>query len=114
MGQQAPSGRKPAWKWLVSGGVLVALIAVAALFYFGQSRAPEYATARVDRGDIDATVTTTGNLNAENTVQVGAARFPATSSRFMPISTPKSKKANWWPKSIPRRSRQPWIRRMPR
>jgi HlyD family secretion protein len=72
VGRQAPSGRKPAWKWLISGGVLVALIAVAALFYFGQSRAPEYATARVDRGDIDSTVTTTGNLNAENTVQVGS------------------------------------------
>jgi len=38
-------------------------------------RAPataSYLTARVDRGDIDATVTTTGNLNAVITVQVGS------------------------------------------
>ncbi|HEY6341887.1 MAG TPA: biotin/lipoyl-binding protein [Bryobacteraceae bacterium] len=32
----------------------------------------EYATARVDRGDIDSTVNTTGNLNAVVTVQVGS------------------------------------------
>lgn len=63
---------KPAWKWFLSGGVLAVLIAGAALLYFGQSRAPEYATARIDRGDIDATVITTGNLNAEITVQVGS------------------------------------------
>jgi len=68
----SPARTKPAWKWLLSGCALLALTGVAALLYFGHSSAPEYATARVDRGDIDSTVTTTGNLNAEITVQVGS------------------------------------------
>ena len=47
-------------------------IAVVAILVLSQSRAPEYVTSRVDRGDIDSTVTTTGNLNAVITVQVGS------------------------------------------
>src|SRR5208337_2433523 len=47
-------------------------IAIAAAIYFNHSQAPEYVTARVDRGDIDSTVTTSGNLNAVITVQVGS------------------------------------------
>ena len=37
-----------------------------------RTAAPEYSTVRIDRGDIDATVATTGNLNAVITVQVGS------------------------------------------
>lgn len=71
--RQPPPGRtKPAGKWLAAAAVLAGVIVIAALIYFGHARAPEYATARVDRGDIDSTVTTTGNLNAEITVQVGS------------------------------------------
>lgn len=52
----------------------VALILAAAgtwIYLRGQPGA-EYMTVRVDRGDIDSTVTTTGNLNAVITVQVGS------------------------------------------
>ena len=49
------------------------IVAAAAIwFYSRHSPAPAYVTAPVDRGDIDATVTTTGNLNAVITVQVGS------------------------------------------
>ena len=73
MVQQAPSAsKKLTWKWVVGGFVLVLLIAIVALLYSHSRRAPEYITARVDRGDIDSTVTTTGNLNAVITVQVGS------------------------------------------
>ena len=51
---------------------VAALIAAAVFFYSRNPSAPEYVTARIDRGDIDSTVTTTGNLNAVITVQVGS------------------------------------------
>lgn len=63
---------KAARIWIVGGCVLIIAIGVAAMLYFRQSSAPRYITARIDRGDIDSTVTTTGNLNAEITVQVGS------------------------------------------
>ena len=46
--------------------------ALAIWFYSRPAPAPAYVTAAVDRGDIDSTVTTTGNLNAVITVQVGS------------------------------------------
>jgi HlyD family secretion protein len=71
--RQVPSGRKkPAGKWLLAGSILVISIVAAVFFYSRNSNPPEYVTARIDRGDIDSTVTTTGNLNAVITVQVGS------------------------------------------
>jgi HlyD family secretion protein len=68
----APSTRKkPATRWLVAAGAVLAL-AGATFVYTRHSPTPAYVTTRVDRGDIDATVTTTGNLNAVITVQVGS------------------------------------------
>ncbi|HML17465.1 MAG TPA: efflux RND transporter periplasmic adaptor subunit [Bryobacteraceae bacterium] len=64
--------KKPAWKWLAAGGVAVAIIVAGAIVYAHHTRASEYVTAQIDRGDIDSTVTTTGNLNAVITVQVGS------------------------------------------
>jgi HlyD family secretion protein len=73
LARQAPSGRnKAAGKWLLAGAVLAISIAAAAFLYSRNSHASEYVTSRIDRGDIDATVTTTGNLNAVITVQVGS------------------------------------------
>jgi len=51
---------------------VAASIAIVAVIYSRNQRSPQYVTARVDRGDIDSTVTTTGNLNAVITVQVGS------------------------------------------
>ncbi|MGH7427358.1 MAG: efflux RND transporter periplasmic adaptor subunit [Candidatus Methylomirabilaceae bacterium] len=53
-------------------GALIFLSALGGWAYFrGQNRV-QYRTARVDRGDIDATVSATGNPNAVITVQVGS------------------------------------------
>jgi HlyD family secretion protein len=62
---------RSAKRWAVVAVCAVA-VAVAAYIFSRGSEAPQYTTARVDRGDIDATVTTTGNLNAVITVQVGS------------------------------------------
>lgn len=71
--RQPPSGRKKsARKWLLAASILAMLITTAALIYSHNHHVPEYVTARVDRGDIDSIVTTTGNLNAVITVQVGS------------------------------------------
>jgi HlyD family secretion protein len=59
-------------RWLIAGSIALAVI-VALLFAYSRGTAtPQYLTARVDRGDIDSTVTTSGNLNAVITVQVGS------------------------------------------
>ena len=58
--------------WLFAGVALAILLGLAAFLYTHSSQAPPYVTARVDRGDIDSTVTTTGNLNAVISVQVGS------------------------------------------
>ena len=59
-------------KWLISAFVLIVSVALGALLYFWNLPKIEYVTAPVDRGDIESTVTTTGNLNAVITVQVGS------------------------------------------
>jgi HlyD family secretion protein len=55
-----------------TAAALIALAAVGTSIHFLTRPRTEYVTARVDRGDIDSTVTTTGNLNAVITVQVGS------------------------------------------
>ncbi len=67
-----PGRKKTAWRWLLAGCLLAVSIAAVVFFSSRNSGAPQYVTVRVDRGDIDATVTTTGNLNAVITVQVGS------------------------------------------
>lgn len=64
--------RRRGTKWVFACLTVAMLISAAALVYSHRSSEPGYVTAKVDRGDIDATVTTTGNLNAVITVQVGS------------------------------------------
>jgi HlyD family secretion protein len=54
--------------------LLLALTALGAVWAINHWRGPgvKYLTARLDRADMDSTVTTTGNLNAVTTVQVGS------------------------------------------
>ena len=60
-------------KHLIIGGSVLAVMAVLAYFYWGnQSSAPQYMTARVERGNLRNTVTATGALQAVTTVQVGS------------------------------------------
>jgi HlyD family secretion protein len=66
------STKKGIKRTILMAAALIALAAIVALLYVWSLPRTEYVTARVDRGDIDSTVTTTGNLNAVNTVQVGS------------------------------------------
>lgn len=65
-------GKNSSWKWILAGLAAIILTATLAFRYSSSRSAPAYLTVRVDRGDIDSTVTTTGNLNAMITVQVGS------------------------------------------
>jgi HlyD family secretion protein len=64
--------RRSARRWLLSAAALVAVVVVAVSIHLWNLPKTEYITAQVDRGDIESTVTTTGNLNAVITVQVGS------------------------------------------
>ena len=59
-------------KWLLAAMALIVIAATGASVYVWNLPKTEYVTAQVDRGDIESTVTTTGNLNAVITVQVGS------------------------------------------
>jgi HlyD family secretion protein len=63
--------KSPRLKWLAAAAVL--LIATTSLVvYSRKSGAVQYVTTPVDRGDIVAGITATGNTNAVKTVQVGS------------------------------------------
>jgi HlyD family secretion protein len=59
-------------RWIVAGACVVLAITVGIYLRSGSSVKANYVTATVDRGNIESTVTTTGNLNAVITVQVGS------------------------------------------
>ena len=60
-------------KQLILGGAAAAAIAFAGFYFWGnQSSAPQYLTAKVERGNLRNTVTATGTLQAVTTVQVGS------------------------------------------
>jgi HlyD family secretion protein len=60
-------------KYLLAGGGLLAVLAFAGYYFWSnQSSAPQYMTARVERGSLRNTVTATGTLQAVTTVQVGS------------------------------------------
>lgn len=58
-------------RWLAAA-IVVSAAALAWFFYWRSAPQVQYITTRVDRGNIDSVVTTTGNLNAVITVQVGS------------------------------------------
>ena len=59
-------------KKLIFGSVAVLLLAaVGVFFYVKRSPAPQFRTAKVEKGTVLSTVTATGTLNAVVTVQVG-------------------------------------------
>ncbi len=60
-------------KRLILGGAGLSLLALAGFYFWGnQSSAPQYMTAKVERGSLRNTVTATGTLQAVTTVQVGS------------------------------------------
>lgn len=69
-GARTPKHRTRRLAAVIATAAVVVAGAIAA-YYWSLPRT-EYVTVRVDRGDIDSTVSTTGNLNAVITVQVGS------------------------------------------
>ena len=60
-------------KVAIVGVAAVAVVAMAALYFWGTgTSAPQYMTAKVERGNLRNTVTATGTLQAVTTVQVGS------------------------------------------
>src|SRR6516225_6585833 len=59
-------------KWLVGLAILIALAAVGGFTFYNSSKKVDYITARIERGDIDATISATGTCNAVINVQVGS------------------------------------------
>src|SRR6266540_6196565 len=60
-------------KQLILGGAGLALLGFAGFYFWGnESSAPQYMTAKVERGNLRNTVTATGTLQAVTTVQVGS------------------------------------------
>jgi HlyD family secretion protein len=60
-------------KQLILGGAAAAALVFAGFYFWGnQSSAPQYMTAKVERGNLRNTVTATGTLQAVTTVQVGS------------------------------------------
>lgn len=60
-------------KQLMIGGGALAVLGLGAFYFLGnRTDAPEYLTARVERGNLRNTVTATGALQAVTTVQVGS------------------------------------------
>ena len=58
--------------WIAAAILLLATAAGAIFLRMTAPRKSPYLTARIDRGDIESTVTTSGTLNAVTTVQVGS------------------------------------------
>jgi HlyD family secretion protein len=59
-------------KLLIGGGFMAAIMLAGFYFWGDSSSAPQYMTARVERGNLRNTVTATGALQAVTTVQVGS------------------------------------------
>jgi len=70
----APRGWIPVGKGPLYGLIAIAVLAVfaAIAFRLAAPQAPQYRTAKLDRGAISATVSASGTLNATTTVKVGA------------------------------------------
>jgi HlyD family secretion protein len=60
-------------KQLILGGAVLTILSAFAYYYWGNpTSAPQYMSARVERGNLRNTVTATGALQAVTTVQVGS------------------------------------------
>jgi len=58
--------------WLLGFIVLIALGGLGGFSYYNSAKKIEYTTAKIERGDVEAVVSATGNCNAVVTVQVGS------------------------------------------
>jgi len=83
--------RQRSWrKWWIFGAAIV-FIGLGAWALLRRQSGTEYRTAAVDRGDIEATVTASGSLNAVVTVQVGSQVSGNISELHADFNTPVKK-----------------------
>ena len=76
-------------KQLIIGGGALAAIALAGFYFWSsQTSAPQYMTARVERGSLRNTVTATGALQAVTTVQVGSQASGTISALNVDFNSP--------------------------
>ena len=76
-------------KQLLIGAGALAVLALAGLYFWGgQSSAPQYMTAKVERGSLRNTVTATGTLQAVTTVQVGSQASGTISALNVDFNSP--------------------------
>ena len=77
----------------VAGALLVALLAGGGWWYWSsrQADAPTYRTAKVERGPITATVSSTGTLNPVTSVQVGTQVSGQIQQLFVDFNSPVKK-----------------------
>jgi len=59
-------------KWLIGLPVLAAIAAVAGFTFYNSSKKVDYITAKIERGEIDSVISSTGTVNAVINVQVGS------------------------------------------
>ncbi|HEY4362666.1 MAG TPA: efflux RND transporter periplasmic adaptor subunit [Bryobacteraceae bacterium] len=59
-------------KWVIGVVVVIALAAVGGFTFYNSNKKVDYITAKIDKGDIDAVISSTGACNAVVTVQVGS------------------------------------------
>jgi HlyD family secretion protein len=76
-------------KHLLIGGAALALLAVAGIYFWeNQASAPQYMSAKVERGSLRNTVTATGALQAVTTVQVGSQASGTISALNVDFNSP--------------------------
>ena len=90
-GKWAKAGREKVLghkKVAIVGVAAVAVVALAALYFWGTgTSAPQYMSARVERGNLRNTVTATGALQAVTTVQVGSQASGTISALYVDFNS---------------------------
>jgi HlyD family secretion protein len=68
-----PAAKRPKWQiWAIGAGAVLLILLLVGYFVGSGSQGPQYATAKVARGDMTVFVNATGNLAPTNEVSVGS------------------------------------------
>jgi HlyD family secretion protein len=68
-----PAAKRPKWQtWAIGTGAVLLVLLLVAYFLGSGSQGPQYATAKVTRGNMTVFVNATGNLAPTNEVSVGS------------------------------------------
>ena len=78
-------------KILIAGGFLVVALAVFFVFFWNKDTSPEYKTEKAAKGDIIASITATGVVNAVTTVLVGTQVSGAIKEIYADFNSPVKK-----------------------